>query len=106
MLQHPRCGSCREAARADVVFDGQRHARERTVVFVRIDLSGAVERALGRDVQERAERSIGGCDPIERRLAHLHGGDLSGGNGVANFSRRLERPRAHPMTRGTLNKPV
>ena len=72
----------RRVRRADAggrcqVLDGDRNPAERCVAVRRVDESGSFERLLSADSDERVQRRIEPCDPLEGVPDELRGGDLA-----------------------------
>ena len=106
-VEDPRARRGGDAARAHVVLEGDGDAEERKAgpVGSGVKLCRPRQRAVGDHRAERAERSVGGRDTIERGAADLDRGRAPRRDRPAHVGGR-ERKRHQPITRGTLNKPA
>ena len=106
-VEHPRSGRRGNAARADVVLDGDRHTEQREIGTVGpgVECRGAGERALGSHCAEGIDLRVGRGNPVERGAADVDRRSSAGQHGCAGRSNR-EGLVHQPITRGTLKRPA
>ena len=106
LLENLRRSGRSYAARAEVVLQRDRHAgeRKRRAIGTGVDGGGLRQRALARDGVERVQRGVVRVDAIQHLAADVDRRASTASHGVAHLANCGEL--AHPMTRGTLNRPA
>ena len=89
VLEHAGSAGGARAHKVHVVFDGQRHARERgqrlACSAVGIHARGGLERELGRHLQECLDPALARLDGGKGGLGHLGSGKVAGGNALGDL---------------------